>query len=63
MNWQELAKPRKKPTGTQQVASKYMYKDDSSPEEIHECFRLLDMEDKDFFFGLISNPLDRRTAK
>jgi hypothetical protein len=62
MNWQELAKPPKRFTGTMVVASVYMYKAET-PEEIHECFRLLDIEDKSYFVGLPLNPLDRRIIK
>jgi hypothetical protein len=63
MNWQELAKPVKRPTGTMIVASKYLYLEESSPEEINECFRLLDLEDKAYFVGLPINPFDRRIVK
>jgi hypothetical protein len=62
MNWQQLARISKQPSATMYTAAWIMYHS-ATPETMAPCVEILDREDKYYFLGLGTNPLDRRTVK
>jgi hypothetical protein len=62
MNWQQLARISKQPSATMYTAARIMYHS-ATPETMASCVEILDREEKAYFYGLVPNPLDRRTVK